>query len=169
MPKASGNACYRRLKKRRQSLLRVFQLKGMVRKLWSIPFMRTCLSRASTQCNAQYSRIGWPFRQSNIPQSIYLHWLQISSSSQNILRWHDLQLKKHYEWHDFQGPGEPITGAGGAFITALHEAVLGLSSIPRKTRRNMKIRERQQRKRKRKTVRDAMAAWSNCPSAFGSA
>lgn len=73
------------------------------------------------------------------------------------LEWRDLELKKHYEWHDFQGPGEPVTGAGGAFISALHEAVLGLSSIPTRTRRDMKLRERHRRKRKHRTVADAMA------------
>jgi hypothetical protein len=37
-----------------------------------------------------------------------------------------------------------VLRALGAFITALHEAVLG---IPKEAKRNMKIRERQQRKR----------------------
>jgi hypothetical protein len=40
-----------------------------------------------------------------------------------------------------------VLRALGAFITALHEAVLGLSGIPKEAKRNMKIRERQQRKR----------------------
>jgi hypothetical protein len=148
--KASENACCRKLKKRQQSLLSVFQLKGVVRKLWSIPFIRTCLSRASTQCDARYSRIGWPFGQSIIPKSNHLHWLQISSSSQNICGGHDIKLKKHYEWHDFQGPGEPITGAGGALLrlTKLSSGYL----VETKTNR-----------------RRNSTAWSNCPSMFGSA
>src|SRR2546423_10641479 len=73
------------------------------------------------------------------------------------LRWADLQLKNHYEWHDFQGPGEPITGVGRAFISSLHEAVPGVSSVPTKARKDMKRREKQKRKGQRKTVGDVMA------------
>ena len=30
------------------------------------------------------------------------------------LKWQDLRLTRHYDWNDFEGPGEPITGGGAA-------------------------------------------------------
>jgi hypothetical protein len=64
----------------------------------------------------------------------------------------------------------PSRVLGVALTIAFHEALSGLSSTSRITRRNMKIRERQQRKKKRKTVGDAMAPPGQIVQAcFGSA
>jgi UDP:flavonoid glycosyltransferase YjiC (YdhE family) len=109
----------------------------------------------SMRCSIFEDRVAvWTVKYTKVSLSAFAADILVESKH---LKWHDLELKKHYEWHDFQGPGEPITGAGGAFVSSLHEAVLGVSSIPAKTRRDMKIREKQQRKRKRKTIGDAMA------------
>ena len=72
------------------------------------------------------------------------------------LRWRDLLLKKNYEWHDFQGPGEPITGASGALMSSLHDAVHGVSSIPEHTKEDMRKNDRRKRNQQRKTVADAI-------------
>jgi len=32
-------------------------------------------------------------------------------------RWQDLRLIRHYDWSDFEGPGEPLTGAGAALAS----------------------------------------------------
>ena len=109
----------------------------------------------SMRCSIFEDRVAvWTVKHTDINISALAADILVESKH---LKWHDLELKKHYEWHDFQGPGEPITGAGGAFIASLHEAVLGVSNIPTKTRRDMKIRERQRRRRKHETVGDAMA------------
>ena len=109
----------------------------------------------SMRCSIFEDRVAvWNVKHTNINLSALAADILVES---DYLKWRDLVLKKHYGWHDFQGPGEPITGAGGAFVSSLHEAVLGVSSIPTKTKRDMEVRERQQRKRNRKTVGDAMA------------
>ena len=108
----------------------------------------------SLRCSIFADRVAvWTVKRTKINISALAADILVES---RYLKWHDLQLKKHYEWHDFQGPGEPITGAGGALVSSLHEAVLGVSRIPAKTRRDMKSREKQQRKRKHKTVEDAL-------------
>ena len=43
----------------------------------------------------------------------------------NQLQWEDLRLVRHKEWMDFQGPGEPITGAGGVLLSAFQDAFPG--------------------------------------------
>ena len=138
-------------------------------KVWPIPFMRIYLSRTSTQCDARCSIF-----EDRVTAGTSKHTkISLSALAADLLveskhsRWHDLQPKKHYEWHDFQGPGEPITGAVGAFITAFHEAVLGLSSIPRKIQEEHENSGRQQRKRKRKAVRDAMVLPGQIVQALG--
>lgn len=73
------------------------------------------------------------------------------------LEWRDLQLVRHREWIDFQGPGEPITGAGGVLISAFQDAFHGLSSIPEMTRRDWQKIDRRRRKRKGHSVADAVA------------
>ena len=97
--------------------------------------------------------------------------IQLSSLAGDILveskhlRWKDLLLKKNYEWHDFQGPGEPITGASGAFMSSLHEAVHGISNIPKHTKKDMRKRDRRKRKQQRKTVADAITVPGQIASA----
>ena len=73
------------------------------------------------------------------------------------LHWADLQLIRHREWMDFQGPGEPITGAGGVLVSAFQDAFQGLCSIPESTKRDLARHEKQKRKKKGKSVADAMA------------
>ena len=75
----------------------------------------------------------------------------------NQLRWEDLSLLRHKEWMDFQGPGEPITGAGGVLLSAFQDAFQGLCSIPESTQRDLARREKQQRRKKGQSVAGALA------------
>ncbi|KIX04000.1 uncharacterized protein Z518_07553 [Rhinocladiella mackenziei CBS 650.93] len=68
------------------------------------------------------------------------------------LQWADLELKKNHEWNDFQGPGEPITGAGGVLVAAFQEAFHALAL----TKRDIKSYETRRRKRKEKSVADGL-------------
>ena len=72
------------------------------------------------------------------------------------LQWSDLHLKRNREWSDFQGPGEPITGAGGVVVAAFHEAFQELCEMHETTKRDIKAYEKRRRKRKNKSVRDAL-------------
>lgn len=42
----------------------------------------------------------------------------------------DLTLLRHTEWNDFEGPGEPITGAGMATVRTLRDMTYGVGGIP---------------------------------------
>ncbi|MCJ1282751.1 hypothetical protein MMC26_002076 [Xylographa opegraphella] len=46
------------------------------------------------------------------------------------IKWSDLRLVRHYEWNDFEGPGEPFSGAGAAFATSMGSAAQGLAGTP---------------------------------------
>ena len=72
------------------------------------------------------------------------------------VRWHDLELVRNFEYRDFAGPGEPITGAGGALLSAFQEAMHGFSSISETTKRDMKKYERRKRKKQGNSVEDAI-------------
>ena len=64
------------------------------------------------------------------------------------IKWHDLKLLRHEEWNDFEGPGEPFTGAGGAVLNSLNKAVQGVGRIPYRMSKTIKRHERHERKLK---------------------
>ena len=77
---------------------------------------------------------------------------------QKLLQWSELHLIRVKEWMDFQGPGEPLTGAGGVLISSFQDAFQGLCSIPESTRRDLQVYRKQRRKRKGNSVADAVAS-----------
>ena len=70
--------------------------------------------------------------------------------------WSDVELIKHRKWHDFAGPGEPITGAGGVLLSAFQEAFQGLQSLPESTKRDIKRYKKAKRRRKGHSLEDAL-------------
>lgn len=70
--------------------------------------------------------------------------------------WNHLDLIKHRVWKDFQGPGEPLTGAGGVVVNAFQEAFEGLSSIGETTKRDVAKRQKKKRKDKGQSIEDAI-------------
>jgi UDP:flavonoid glycosyltransferase YjiC (YdhE family) len=70
----------------------------------------------------------------------------------NQLKWSDLCLPRTMEWQDFHGPGEPITGAGGALVSSFQEALHGLTSINENMKADLKKRDRKIRRRKKHIV-----------------
>ena len=49
---------------------------------------------------------------------------------QRKIKWSDLRLIRHYDWNDFEGPGEPFTGAGLAVAGTLTTVVRGIGKVP---------------------------------------
>lgn len=69
------------------------------------------------------------------------------------IKWADLRLARHYEWNDFEGPGEPLTGGGAALINSASGIVKGVGGMPVKWARSIKRRERHvQKQKKRKST-----------------
>ena len=71
------------------------------------------------------------------------------------LKWSDLHLARTKEWQDFHGPGEPITGAGGALVSSFQEALHGLTSINENMKTDLEKRDRKIRRRKKHPAADA--------------
>lgn len=65
------------------------------------------------------------------------------------LKWSDLYLARNMEWQDFHGPGEPITGAGGALVASFQEALHGLTSIDDNIKTDLEKRDRKIQRRNR--------------------
>lgn len=72
------------------------------------------------------------------------------------IQWSDLHLKRIREWTDFQGPGEPITGAGGVLVSTFHEAFQELCQMHETTKRDFKAYEKSRKKHKNKSVVDGL-------------
>ncbi|RMZ75788.1 hypothetical protein DV738_g5273, partial [Chaetothyriales sp. CBS 135597] len=90
----------------------------------------------SMRCGIFPDRVAvWHVKHANIRLSVLAAYLLVENKQ---LQWSDLSLLVHRKWNDFQGPGEPITGAGGALITSLQEAVHALQSIPENSKKNGK-------------------------------
>lgn len=96
----------------------------------------------------------WRYKKSHIQLSALAATLLVDNGR---VQWRELRLCRHYEWNDFQGPGEPVTGAGGALISGAAEFFSGLASIRSRMKKGLKYRERQKRRKKHKTVANAMA------------
>ena len=82
------------------------------------------------------------------------------------LKWQDLKILRHYEWNDFDGPGEPITGSGSALMSSMFDIGEGVGMVPVRIAKHVKKREEHERrkeavkkkKEQRKQMKDAKAA-----------
>ncbi|KAJ4324623.1 hypothetical protein N0V94_001193 [Neodidymelliopsis sp. IMI 364377] len=78
------------------------------------------------------------------------------------LKWNELRLLRHYEWNDFGGPGEPVTGLWGSIYTTLTDAAMGVGSVPVEMGRSLKKREqlwekKKQHQKKRQQKKETLA------------
>ncbi|RMD41233.1 hypothetical protein DV735_g3895, partial [Chaetothyriales sp. CBS 134920] len=90
----------------------------------------------SMRCGIFPDRVAvWHVKHANIRLSVLAAYLLVENKQ---LQWSDLTLLVHRKWNDFQGPGEPITGAGGALLASFQEAVHGIQSIPENSKKNTK-------------------------------
>jgi hypothetical protein len=69
---------------------------------------------------------------------------------QRKLHWRQLRLIRHYEWNDFEGPGEPMTGAATAIISTFANVASGIGSVPFKVAQTSKRRQKHEEKKRRK-------------------
>ncbi|MCJ1427781.1 hypothetical protein MMC29_005686, partial [Sticta canariensis] len=66
------------------------------------------------------------------------------------LKWHEMRLIRHQDWNDFEGPGEPFTGGGGALLNSAGGIVKGVGGVPLRWAKSLKKRdEAKERERKR--------------------
>lgn len=75
-----------------------------------------------------------------------------------VIKWHDLKLRRHYEWNDFEGPGEPLTGAGAALAASFGKAVHGIGRTPFRWAKAVKRHERHEEKKRKLEQRKSIDA-----------
>ncbi|KAF2730956.1 UDP-Glycosyltransferase/glycogen phosphorylase [Polyplosphaeria fusca] len=63
------------------------------------------------------------------------------------IKWNELRLLRHFEWNDFGGPGEPITGLWGAAVGTASDVATGVGLMPVKMAKSVKHREQYYQKR----------------------
>lgn len=65
------------------------------------------------------------------------------------VKWNELRLLRQYEWNDFGGPGEPLTGIWGALVDTFADMASGVGHMPVNMARSVKRREKYYEKKYR--------------------
>lgn len=109
----------------------------------------------SMRCGVFEDRVAvWRVKHTGLKLSPLAADLLIESKQ---ITWRDLDLLRHKQWTDFTGPGEPVTGAGGVVVGAFQEAFHGISMAGETTKADFKRAEKRRRRRKGRSVADAVA------------
>jgi len=87
----------------------------------------------------------WKIKNTNVKLSAIAAEILVDKKK---LKWSELRLIRHYEWNDFGGPGEPITGVWGSFMTTLTDAATGVGGVPIEMGKSIKKRERIKEKKR---------------------
>ena len=102
--------------------------------------------RRSMRCSILEDRVAiWQLRGSSLRLSALAAELLVEK---NKCRWQDLKLLRHYEWNDFDGPGEPFTGGGAAMASSLYGIGEGVGMVPVRIANHVHKREKHERKRR---------------------
>lgn len=88
----------------------------------------------------------WKVKNTNVKLSAVAAEILVNKKK---LKWNELRLIRHFEWNDFGGPGEPVTGLWGSIYTTLTDAALGVGSVPVEMSRSLKKREKLWEKKRR--------------------
>lgn len=108
----------------------------------SLPFA----GKHSMRCSILEDRVAvWQLKSSNLRLSALAADILIE---QNKIQWKDLRLLRHYEWNDFDGPGEPISGAGGALLKTGTGFARGVGMVPTSVAKSMKKHDEREKRRK---------------------
>ena len=86
----------------------------------------------------------WELKGTNVRLSALAAELLVE---QKKIKWHDLRLIRHLDWTDFAGPGEPVTGLGGAILDTTAGVVLGIGSMPVRWAKAVRRKERHEKKK----------------------
>ncbi|CAF9930501.1 MAG: hypothetical protein ALECFALPRED_004617 [Alectoria fallacina] len=111
----------------------------------------------------------WTLKRSNLRLSALAAEFLIEKKR---ILWKDLRLCRHYDWNDFEGPGEPVTGAGAALANSAGGIAKGIGGMP--VRWAKSIRKKEKREQRRKERRESQAQRRSneikcCPQLNGNA
>ena len=95
-----------------------------------------CTGNHSIRCSVFEDRVAiWWLKKTHMRLSALAAEMLVR---QKKIQWRDLRLIRHYEWNDFEGPGEPFTGAGAAIAGSVGQAVHGIAGTPFKWAKTLK-------------------------------
>ncbi|KAG9657265.1 glycosyltransferase family 1 protein, partial [Aureobasidium melanogenum] len=113
----------------------------------SLPFA----GKRSMRCSILEDRVAvWKMKSSSLRLSALAADILVE---QKKLSWKELRLLRHYEWNDFDGPGEPISGAGGALLKTGAGIARGVGMVPTSVAKNLKKRDEREKKKKERAER----------------
>ena len=87
----------------------------------------------------------WTLKRSNLRLSALAAELLIEKKK---IQWKDLRLCRHYEWNDFEGPGEPVTGAGAVLANSAGGIAKGIGGMPIRWARSVRKKEKREQRQK---------------------
>ncbi|RMZ66476.1 glycosyltransferase family 28 domain-containing [Pyrenophora seminiperda CCB06] len=124
---------------------------------------------ASMRCDFLDNRAAaWKIKNTNVKLSALAAEILVEKKK---LKWGELRLVRHYEWNDFGGPGEPITGVWGSLMTSFSDAAAGVGGMPvemgRSIRKREKLKARKRFAQQRNEYRKATLAKANSNSSEG--
>ncbi|KAJ8117470.1 hypothetical protein OPT61_g1334 [Boeremia exigua] len=101
----------------------------------------------------------WKIKNTNVKLSALAAEILVNKKK---LKWNELRLIRHFEWNDFGGPGEPVTGLWGSILSTVADAALGVGSVPVEMGRSLKKREKlwekkREHQKKRQQKKETMA------------
>ncbi|KNG51062.1 glycosyltransferase family 1 protein [Stemphylium lycopersici] len=110
----------------------------------------------------------WKIKNTNVKLSALAAEILVEKKK---LKWNELRLVRHYEWNDFGGPGEPITGVWGSLMTSFSDAAGGVGGMPvemgKSIRKREKIREKKSKLHRRNEHKKATLAKENANASNG--
>ena len=110
----------------------------------------------SMRCSIFEDRVAvWELKDSRVRLSALAAQILVRKKA---IKWHDLKLQRHCEWNDFEGPGEPFTGAGAALANSFGKAVQGVGRTPFRWAKAIKRHERHEAKKRKLEQRKSIEA-----------
>jgi len=87
----------------------------------------------------------WKIKNTNVKLSALAAEILVEKKK---LKWNELRLVRHYEWNDFGGPGEPITGVWGSLMSSFSDAAAGVGGMPVEMGKSIRKREKLKAKKR---------------------
>jgi hypothetical protein len=101
----------------------------------------------SMRCSILENRVAvWEVRRTHLHLSALAADILVEKKK---ICWPDLQLIRHYDWNDFDGPGEPISAVSATIFGTVADAGKGVGAVPFKMVRTVRKRRRHDEKRRK--------------------
>ena len=99
----------------------------------------------SMRCSIMQDHVAvWTLKHSNLKLSALAAELLVEAKK---ITWKDVHLLRHYDWNDFEGPGEPFTGGSAAIVRSAGEVVKDVGGSPLNWAGRVKLRKKKGRKK----------------------